>query len=171
MSPRQISADIQFSTGCAGEFRAGHYKEAEQRAIDEARDLANQPRDDCLAAAASTTTEKAKLHEQAAEAKAAEAQQAADDALRRDRRPGTPMWEDPGFEFGYGPLGSTNDAVNHSQVDAYQGSWSMEYTTSGTGGNLYPGYVYASVTPGRTYRFSAAVRSDDGLLFEAWLDF
>ena len=120
-------------------------------------------------AAALDATAKADAAQQAAESVASAAQQAADDALAAINA-GESMWEDPGFETSFGPLGSTNPAVVRSTVHAYQGAWSVEYTTNGTGANVYPGYISVPVTPGRTYRLSAAVRSDDGLAFESFFE-
>lgn len=99
---------------------------------------------------------------------ASDAQQAADDALAAINA-GDALWGDPGFEVGYGPIGDTHPDINRSTVHAYQGAWSIEYTTNGDGALIYPGLTVASVTPGRVYRLSAAVRSDDGLTFQSWV--
>lgn len=132
----------------------GQIADAKQAAID---------------AAALDATGKADAAQSAAEAVAATAQQAADDALAAINA-GESMWADPGFESSFGPLGSTNPSIVRSNVFAYQGSWSVEYTTTGNGANVYPGYVSVPVTAGRTYRLSAAVRSDDGLAFESFFE-
>ena len=120
-------------TDAFGELDAvpGQIADAKQAAID---------------AAALDATGKADAAQSAAEEKAALAQQAADDALAAINA-GESMWADPGFESSFGPLGSTNPAVVRSNVFAYQGSWSVEYTTTGTGANVYPGYVTVPVTP------------------------
>lgn len=120
-------------------------------------------------AAALDATAKADAAQVAAESVASAAQQTADDALAAINA-GESMWDDPGFESSFGPLGSTNPSVVRSTVHAYQGAWSVEYTTNGTGSNVYPGYISVPVTPGRTYRLSAAVRSDDGLAFESFFE-
>lgn len=120
-----------------------------------------------LTAAEQAAQDKADAAQAAAEAVAATAQQTADSALAAINA-GESMWLDPGFETSFGPVASTDPAVTRSTEFAYQGAYSLKYTTDGDGAWINPGYIYVDVTPGRVYRLSAAIRSDDGLPFKAW---
>lgn len=145
--------------------------DATQKAIDalaDARLYADQQDALTLSAAEQAAQDKADAAQAAAEAKAADAQQTADDALAAINA-GESMWLDPGFETSNGPFESLRAESVRSGEQAYQGAWSMKISTDGDSGNQYPGEVFANVTPGRVYRLSAAVRSDDSLPFTSWV--
>lgn len=146
--------------------------QAAQNALDarEAAQQAQQRADTAIsnAATAQSAAEAAQRTADTATTDAREAHNAAvaaadtAAAIRADMASGPTLWEDPSFERGMGPLpGPYKDRIERSQEWAASGEWSVKYTASGNGGNVFGTYIYIPAVPGRWYAVSAVVHAGE----------